>query len=312
MKDRDRSIIPAQKEWMSLDPDSFTKEYEKEQLKEAQSRTGELSWLSQRTRPDICYTVNIMSALATRDPAKANLIGSKCLNYLNATKEWKIHYKPEAGKQLSTYTDSSYAPEGGKSHGGAVTFWSGCPIAWKSSRQALVTTSSAETELVEAHHGSQQMESVDSLLQDIGERAESRALYVDNAAAITLATSEGGSWKTRHLKVRHQALRQKVEDKWLEVRFCPGPRVTPASRWFDEDFGVSKNELVDGAMGSLAARTRRGRSSSSSTASSRGSRAAAAARHPTTTSNNKHTRPGGRELGLLFGFNDYPTRFSWC
>ncbi|CAE7247999.1 unnamed protein product, partial [Symbiodinium microadriaticum] len=200
----------------NFDGYTIDQEYEKEQLKEAQSRTGELSWLSQRTRPDICYTVNIMSALATRDPAKANLIGSKCLNYLNATKEWKIHYKPEAGKQLSTYTDSSYAPEGGKSHGGAVTFWSGCPIAWKSSRQALVTTSSAETELVEAHHGSQQMESVDSLLQDIGERAESRALYVDNAAAITLATSEGGSWKTRHLKVRHQALRQKVEDKWLE------------------------------------------------------------------------------------------------
>ena len=103
-----------------------------------------------------------------------------------------------------------------------MTFRSGCPIAWKSSRQALVTTSSAETDLVEAHHGSQQMESVDSLLQDIGEQAESRVLHVDNAAAITLATSEGGSWKTRHLKVRHQALRQKVEDKWLEIQFCPG------------------------------------------------------------------------------------------
>ena len=103
-----------------------------------------------------------------------------------------------------------------------MTFWSSSPIAWKSSRQTLVTTSSAETELVEAHHGSQQMESVNALIQDIGETVESRLLWVDNAAAITLATSEGGSWKTRHLKVRHQALRQKVEDKWLEVLYCPG------------------------------------------------------------------------------------------
>ena len=219
---KDHSIIPAQKEWMSLDPNTFPKEYTPEQLKEAQSRTGELSWLSQRTRPDICYTVNIMSALVTKDPEKANLIGKKCLSYINHTKDWRLHYRPGGGRELTTYTDSSYAPEGGRSHGGAVTFWSSCPIAWKSSRQALVTTSSAETELVEAHLGAQQMESVDALLQDIGEYAERRVLCVDNAAAITLATSEGGSWKTRHLKVRHGALRQKVEDKWLSIQYCPG------------------------------------------------------------------------------------------
>ena len=75
---------------------------------------------------------------------------------------------------------------------------------------------------MEAHLGAQQMESVDALLQDIGEYAERRVLCVDNAAAITLATSEGGSWKTRHLKVRHRALRQKVEDKWLCIQYCPG------------------------------------------------------------------------------------------
>ena len=69
---------------------------------------------------------------------------------------------------LATYTDSSYAPDGDRSHGGAVTFWGTCPIAWRSSRQTLVTTSSAETELVAAHHGCQQMESVDALLSDVG------------------------------------------------------------------------------------------------------------------------------------------------
>ena len=90
---KDHSIIPAQKEWMSLDPDTFPKEYTPEQLKEAQSRTGELSWLSQRTRPDISYTVNIMSALVTKDPEKANMIGRKCLNYVHHTKDWRLHYR---------------------------------------------------------------------------------------------------------------------------------------------------------------------------------------------------------------------------
>ena len=129
--DHERSLLPSSKEWMSLEPESFPGEYTAEDLKEAQSRTGELSWLCQRTRPDISYTVNIMSSLVTRDPVRASMIGKKCLAYVNHTKDWRLHYRPGGGRGLTTYTDSSYAPEGGRSHGGAVTFWSSSPIAWK-------------------------------------------------------------------------------------------------------------------------------------------------------------------------------------
>ena len=95
-------------------------------------------------------------------------------------------------------------------------------MTWKSSKQALVTTSSAETELVEAHQGCLQMESVNALLVDFDVQPSGRTICVDNAAAITLATAEGGSWKTRHLKVRHRALRERVDERWVEVEYCPG------------------------------------------------------------------------------------------
>ena len=193
-----------------------------EELKLAQSLTGELAWLAQRCRPDLAYVVSMMASLTTKDPARVALIGRKTMAYLNHTRSWRLRFRSEGSPTLVTYTDSSYAPDGDRSHGGAVTFWGTCPISWRSSRQALVTTSSAETELVAAHHGCQQMESVDALLADFGEEPSKRIIYVDNAAAITLATSEGGSWKTRHLKVRHRALRQRVEQGWVEVMFCPG------------------------------------------------------------------------------------------
>ena len=61
--EHEKSLVPASKEWMSLEPESFPSEYTPEVLKEAQSRTGELSWLCQRTRPDLSYAVNIMSSL---------------------------------------------------------------------------------------------------------------------------------------------------------------------------------------------------------------------------------------------------------
>ena len=218
----EKSLLPAMREWMSLDSTAYPNEYAHDDLKLAQSLTGELAWLAQRCRPDLAYVVSMMSSLTTRDPARVGLIGRKAMAYLNYTRSWKLRFRSGGDTSLVTYTDSSYAPDGDKSHGGAVTFWGTCPISWRSSRQPLVTTSSAETELVAAHYGCQQMESVDALLEDFGERPSQRIIYVDNAAAITLATSEGGSWKTRHLKVRHRALRQKVEEGWVEVQFCPG------------------------------------------------------------------------------------------
>ena len=164
IQEHERSLIPTQKELTSLDPSQFPTSHTPEELKLAQSLTGELAWLAQRCRPDLSYTVSIMGSLATRDPARVALIGHKALRYLNATKEWKMKHKAAGPCELVTYTDSSYAPDGGKSHGGAGVFWAGCPIAWKSSRQTLMTTSSAETELLEASEGALLMYSIDALL----------------------------------------------------------------------------------------------------------------------------------------------------
>ncbi|CAE6936905.1 RE1 [Symbiodinium sp. CCMP2592] len=218
----ERSLLPATKEHLSLSSEHDPPTYSSEDLKLAQSITGELAWMAQRCRPDLAYVVSIMASLTTRDPARVAAIGRKTLAYLNHTSSWRLRFWTGGEPTLVTYTDSSYAPDGDRSHGGAVTFWGTCPIAWRSSRQQLVTTSSAETELVVAHHGCQQMESIDALLSDMGVIPNQRTIYVDNAAAITLATSEGGSWKTRHLKVRHRALRQRVEQGWVDVVYCPG------------------------------------------------------------------------------------------
>ncbi|CAE7245139.1 RE2 [Symbiodinium sp. CCMP2592] len=211
----EKSLLPATKETLSLSSEHDPPTYPAEDLKLAQSITGELAWMAQRCRPDLAYVVSIMASLTTRDPVRVAAIGRKTLAYLNHTSSWRLRFWTGGTPTLVTYTDSSYAPDGDRSHGGAVTFWGTCPIAWRSSRQQLVTTSSAETELVAAHHGCQQMESIDALLTDMGEVPTQRIIYVDNAAAITLATSEGGSWKTRHLKSR-------IEQGWVDVVYCPG------------------------------------------------------------------------------------------
>ena len=213
----EKSLLPATKEWMTLDPQGYPSTYTQEQLRVAQSVTGELAWLAQRCRPDLSYTVSIMGSLTTKDPERVAAIAKKALSYLNLTKEWKLVYRSDGARQLVTYTDSSYSPEGERSHGGAVVFWAGSPVAWKSSRQSLVTASSAETELLAASEGATLTYSIDAMLSDVGVYSESRELRV-----ITLASEEGGSWRTRHLKVRAASLRQRIQEGWATMTHCPG------------------------------------------------------------------------------------------
>ena len=103
-----------------------------------------------------------------------------------------------------------------------MVFWAGSPVAWKSGRQSLVTTSSAETELLAASEGATLTYSIDAMLADVGISPSSREIRVDNSAAITLASEEGGSWRTRHLKVRAAALRQRIQEGWASIAYCPG------------------------------------------------------------------------------------------
>ena len=218
----EKSLLPATKEWMVLDPQGYPDTYTAEQLKAAQSVTGELAWLAQRCRPDLSYTMSIMGSLTTKDPVRVATIGRKTMSYLNATKEWKLMFRSGSSPELITYTDSSYSPEGEKSHSGAVVFWANCPVAWKSGRQSLVTTSSAETELLAASEGATLTYSIDAMLNDVGVEPTAREIRVDNTAAVTLASEEGGSWRTRHLKVRAAALRQRLQDGWARITHCPG------------------------------------------------------------------------------------------
>ena len=51
-------------------------------LKEAQQLTGELSWLASRTRPDVMYTVGLMSRLLHRRPAYVCKLGWWLMRYV--------------------------------------------------------------------------------------------------------------------------------------------------------------------------------------------------------------------------------------
>ena len=194
-------------------------------LKQAQSITGEVQWLSNRTRPDIAYATGLMSRMLHRRPRYVVKLGEHLLRYLNGAVDFKLTYKPfevwekegggpEIERSLGTlevFSDASFAPphEQFRSVQGLLVEHGRNLILWSSSRQAFIVQSTAEAELLSYTESYQAGESVGALLEIFGFQTR-KHLLGDNKAALVLCTGETGPWRTRHLRLRAAKLREAV------------------------------------------------------------------------------------------------------
>ena len=214
---------------------------DRNQIKEAQALAGSLLWLSTRSRPDLAYGVAALSRLVTRNPGKAIEIGHELLAYVKH-KPGDLHYPrymhnpwgarsqlkvQRHEKLLEVFADIAYGTGNGhKSMQGLVLCFAGAPVAWQSSTQPFVCHSTAEAELVSYCEALNAGRATEALLcamwgeQLVGNTFE-RVIYGDNAAAIGLAHGNSAtSWRTRHLRVRSNILREALEGQSL---FPGGP-----------------------------------------------------------------------------------------
>ena len=95
------------------------------------------------------------------------------------------------------------------------------PIAWKSSRQTVISLSAAESELLEIIEGFTLGESTSVVFEEVmGDF--SKVLWSDSQSALAALSGEGGSWRTRHLRMRAMYARQLVSQGSWGVHHCLG------------------------------------------------------------------------------------------
>ncbi|CAE7484270.1 GIP [Symbiodinium sp. CCMP2456] len=190
-------------------------------IKEAQQRCGEILWTTQRTRPDASYAAMMMARLTTRWPERSIQIAKKILAYYNSTKDAAFIIEKEQPSKLVMFSDASHSPAGAKSISGTLVMWKGLPICWRAENQGLTALSSAEAELIALSEGAQLLRSVKTTLEDMGIKPEMSELRVDATAAIAVASS-GGSWRTRHLRLRENWLVELVNSQEYVLMHQPG------------------------------------------------------------------------------------------
>ena len=180
-------------------------------LKAAQTLAGELLWVMTRSRPDICYGVSVMTRLLHRRPAYVVQLGWHLLRYLHGAKSFGLKFDAgfEDANNLYIKTDTSFAPpvEKYRSIQGTALFHGTHLLQWSSSKQAFITLSTAEAELVGYTEGFQQAQSIGELLRVFG-CYTIKHLEGDCKAALAQITSDATAWRTRHLRLRSSRLRE--------------------------------------------------------------------------------------------------------
>ena len=85
-------------------------------------------------------------------------------------------------------------------------------LAWESSRQAFITQSTAEAELVGYKEGFQ-MGDATAALCEVFEMPVKKSLIGDCKAALAQLLGDTGPWRTRHLRLRSSKLREALRDE---------------------------------------------------------------------------------------------------
>ena len=212
--------------------------FSREDLRTAQALTGALLWLSTRTRPDLVHGVSVMSRMVSKNPCKAVEIGYALLKYVNGNPS-DMHYPREVPhgawgarnhlkvarhrRTLEVFSDIAYAAGSNfRSVQGILVYYGGVPIAWQCSQQPFVTHSTAESELVSLCEGLLAGRATEALLcllngEEVGRNSLERVIYGDNMTAIGMAEgSTAASWRTRHLRIRANVLKEAVSQELVE------------------------------------------------------------------------------------------------
>ncbi|CAE7218690.1 unnamed protein product [Symbiodinium sp. CCMP2456] len=220
-----KDIIPISKDLANFNIEDHESVYTDGELKAAQQCAGELLWVSQRARPDLCYVASLVGSLSTRAPRRAVQIAEKAIAFLQRTIGHSLVYQGDSSG-LVAYCDASFAPEGGRSHSGWLIMLNDCVIAWRSGRQSTITLSTAESELTAISEAVLALQSSNAMMSDMMPGGLPLQLFSDSTAALAIANGSG-SWRTRHLRLRSAWVAELIASQAVTVHHCVG-EVQPA------------------------------------------------------------------------------------
>ncbi|GKB22681.1 retrotransposon protein, putative, ty1-copia subclass [Tanacetum coccineum] len=182
------------------------------------SAVGSIMYAVRCTRPDVAFAQNITSRFQ-QNPGDLHWTTVKnILKYLRNTKDMFLVYKGDLKRELrvSCYTDVGYLTDADdlKSQTGYVFVLNGGAVDWKSAKQSIFATSSAEAEYIAAFDASKEAVWVRKFISGLGVVPTIEKpinMYCDNTGAIAIANESGITKGARHFRAKVHYLREVIE-----------------------------------------------------------------------------------------------------
>ncbi|XP_071900903.1 uncharacterized protein [Coffea arabica] len=184
---------------------------------------GSLMHLMNFTRPDIAYAVCRLSRY-THNPNREHWFALvRLMKYLRGTMNFGILYSgfPTV---LEGYSDANWISDSNdtKSTSGYVYTLGGGAIAWKSARQTIIARSTMESEFVALELTGTEAEWLRNFLANIPSTKDLLppvSIHCDCQAAIAIAKNKSYNCKSRHMRLRHDVVKQLLRDGIISIDY---------------------------------------------------------------------------------------------
>eukprot|EP00435_Cladocopium_sp_Y103_P061673 s450_g23.t1 len=217
--------IPITKDQSAMTLDPTTPSLEA--VRKCQRAVGELLWVLTRTRPDVMYSISRLGSNVTKSTKAVLEAAAQVRGYLLRTSAEGLTYQDDGTEpvKIQSFSDASYAPGDEESFGSFIVTMNKAPVFWRAGRQHMVTLSTAESELAELVESMTAGESVASIVDELIGPVQ-RGAFTDSQSALSIITTDGGSWRTRHLRTRAAFARQSVLSGLWAIQHLPGEDMT--------------------------------------------------------------------------------------
>ncbi|GJR91795.1 pol polyprotein [Tanacetum coccineum] len=175
------------------------------------------------TRPDLAYVVSRLSRY-TSNPSVAHWKAmTRVLHYLRYSRDYGLHYDRYPAV-IEGYSDANWISDikDSRSTSGYVFTLGGAAISWKSSKQTVIAKSTMESEFIALDKCREEAEWLRQFVEDIPrwpKPVTAISIHCDSQSAIGRAHSTMYNGKSRHIRRRHNSIRQLLSTGVISIDY---------------------------------------------------------------------------------------------
>ena len=209
------------------------------------SLVGSLLYLAKQTRPDIMFTINILSRHMNAPTNQHWMCGKRLLRYLQGSKGLKRTYTKEASYDLVGESNADWSGDVNDRKSTTGYYFKlngrGAALSWGVKKQATVALSSAEAEYQGMAAAVPEALYLKQLLEDFGiQQKRPIAIGEDNQSCIRLCQNPVMHKRSKHIETKFLFIRDKTEDGTISIHYVPTDKM--AADIFTKSLPVSKVE----------------------------------------------------------------------